>query len=59
MPHAARWCCPSCGRELGTVVGPTLALDGVPAVVTPRGVIVTCPNCHAERFWTLKLKRTT
>ena len=24
MPHTARWRCPSCGRELGTVAGPTL-----------------------------------
>lgn len=39
MPHAARWCCPGCGRELGIVVGPTLGVDveritQVPA--TPR-----------------------
>ena len=54
MPHTARWCCRDCGRELGQVVGVTLALDAVPAVVTPRGVAVTCPDCRAERFWALK-----
>ena len=54
MPHAARWKCPGCGRELGTVVGPTLALEAVPVLVTPRGVVVTCPRCKAERTWTLK-----
>jgi endogenous inhibitor of DNA gyrase (YacG/DUF329 family) len=54
VPHTARWRCPSCGRELGTVAGPTLALADVPVVVTPGGVVVTCPDCRAERTWTVK-----
>ncbi len=54
MPHAARWRCPGCGKEFGTVVGPTLAVEAVPVLVTPRGVVVTCPQCKAERVWTLK-----
>jgi rubredoxin len=45
VPHSARWRCPACGRELGTVVGPTLALEVVP-------VVVTCPDCRAKRTWT-------
>ncbi len=54
MPHTARWRCPACGRELGTVVGPTLVLAGVPVLVTPRGVVVTCPDCRTERLWMVK-----
>jgi hypothetical protein len=54
MPHTARWRCQACGRELGTVAGPTLALNDVQVLVTPRGVIVICPDCRAERTWTLK-----
>ncbi len=54
MPHAARWRCPGCGKELGTVVGPTLVLEPAPVLVTPRGLVVTCPQCKAERTWTLR-----
>ncbi len=53
MPHAARWRCLACGRELGTVRGPMLALDGVPVLVKPGGtVIAVCPACRGERTWT-------
>jgi len=34
VPHTARWRCPACGRDLGTVNGPTLALEDVPVLVT-------------------------
>jgi hypothetical protein len=54
VPHTARWRCTGCGRELGTVAGPTLALEAVPVLVTPRGIVVTCPDCRAERTWTPK-----
>jgi hypothetical protein len=54
MSHTARRRCPGCGRALGTVVGPTLALEDVPVLVTPHGVVVTCPDCRSERTWTLK-----
>ena len=42
MPHAARWRCPGCGREFGTVAGPTLALvtdDGLRVLAPPRGAV--------------------
>jgi hypothetical protein len=54
VPHTARWRCPSCGRELGTVDGSTLVLEGVPVQVTSRGVVVICPDCRVERTWALK-----
>ena len=46
--------CPACGRDLGKVLGPTLALEDVAVLVTPRGVVVTCPDCRTERLWTQK-----
>ena len=52
MPHTTTWRCLACGREMGVVVGPTLALYAVPALATPRGLVVTCPDCRAERLWT-------
>ncbi len=57
MPHSARWRCPGCGRELGTVVGPTLRVDVervVQVVATPTGTTITCIDCRGERTWTLK-----
>ena len=57
MPHAARWRCPGCGRELGTVVGPTVIVDVervAQVLATPKGTTVVCANCRAERIWTLK-----
>lgn len=61
MPHAVTWYCHACGLALGTVKGPTLQVvpatteRPAPAVlVTPRGVIVTCPSCRADRTWSLR-----
>lgn len=51
MPHATAWRCRGCGRVLGTAIGPTLATEGVPALATPRGLVVTCPDCRTERTW--------
>ena len=57
MLYTARWTCPECGRELGTVrPNGGLDLDEPKRVaVDPRGPItVTCADCKAERTWTLK-----
>ena len=57
MPHGARWCCSGCGRELGTVVGPSLSVDVervAQVLATSKGTTVTCADCKAERTWTLK-----
>lgn len=57
MPNATTWRCQTCQRALGTVVGPTLALEAVPALATPRGLVVTCPDCRAERLWSWRPPR--
>ena len=57
MPHGARWCCPGCGRELGTAADKALAVDVAHVtrvLVTPKGAVVTCAECRAERTWTSK-----
>jgi hypothetical protein len=57
VPHTARWRCPGCGRDLGVIVGATLAVDMeqvAQVVATPKGTIVTCLNCRTERTWTLR-----
>src|SRR3712207_8602848 len=36
VPNVTTWRCQGCRRQLGTANGPTLALDGVPALATPR-----------------------
>ncbi len=57
MPHTTTWRCQACHRQLGTAIGPTLALEAVPALATPRGLVVTCPDCKAERLWTWRPHR--
>ena len=57
MPNVTTWRCRGCRRALGTANGPTLALDGVPALATPLGLVVTCPDCKAERLWTWRPRR--
>ena len=52
MPHSTVWRCRACGRELGTIIGPTLSLQDVPVLATPQGLVVTCPECRTERLWT-------
>ena len=57
MPNVTIWRCQACRRQLGAANGPTLALDGVPALATPLGLVVTCPDCKAERLWTWRPRR--
>ncbi len=60
MPNSTAWRCSVCRRELGTATGPTLALataDGLQVLATPRGLVVTCSNCRAERLWTWRPQR--
>ena len=55
MPNVTIWRCRGCHRELGTANGPTLdlaSLEGLRVLATPRGLVVTCPDCKAERLWT-------
>jgi len=52
MPHSARWTCFQCNRLLGRVHGVTLAVEDARVLVTPGGVVVSCPTCKAERTWT-------
>ena len=54
MAHSARWRCTGCDRELGTATDRTLTLEGLLVQVTPRAVVVMCPDCRAERLWTQK-----
>ncbi len=51
MPHDARWKCFQCNRLLGRVRGATLAVEDAPVLVTPGRIVVTCPDCRAERVW--------
>ena len=57
MPNVTIWRCLICQHPLGTATGPTLALEAVPALATPRGLIVTCPDCGTERLWTWRRSR--
>jgi len=60
VPNATTWRCAGCGRELGTATGPTLALAtvaGLSILATPRGLVVTCPDCRAERLWIWRSRR--
>ena len=60
MPNTTVWRCQACQRELGTANGPTLDLagaEGLRVLATPRGVVVTCPDCRAERTWTWRPRR--
>jgi predicted RNA-binding Zn-ribbon protein involved in translation (DUF1610 family) len=57
MPNVTIWRCLGCRRQLGTANGPTLALDAVSALATPLGLVVTCPDCRAERLWTWRPNR--
>ena len=60
MPNITAWRCQACRRELGTANGPTLdmvAPEGLRVLATPRGRVVTCPDCRAERLWTWRPNR--
>jgi hypothetical protein len=58
MPNATTWLCLTCKQPLGTAFGPTLApAEAVPVLATPRGLVVTCPGCRAERLWSWKPRR--
>jgi hypothetical protein len=60
VPNATTWRCQGCQRELGTANGPTLDVEGregLRVLATPRGLIVTCPDCRAERLWTWRPAR--
>ncbi len=60
MPNTTTWRCRSCRRELGTANGPTLAptiVEGLRVLATPRGLVVTCPDCRAERLWTWRASK--
>ncbi len=60
MPNVTTWRCLACRCELGTATGPTLALarlEGLRALATPSGLVVTCPRCRMDRLWTWRPRR--
>ncbi len=56
MIERKAWPCPTCGTNLGTVVGGEITVDPVVELVNTQGVnlVLTCPQCGKPKVWYAK-----